>query len=85
MAKPLACPSFKHPQNSDLDKKLVLGAVLFGIGWGIGGICPGPMIAGLLPFVYREEANRGYVFAVFAIWDVLGIYAARGVKAYLDK
>lgn len=29
------------------DRRLVLGSALFGIGWGIGGFCPGPGIAGL--------------------------------------
>ncbi|EYT23629.1 DUF6691 family protein [Acinetobacter sp. 1000160] len=32
------------PQNRQLDKKLIVGAVLFGIGWGIGGIGPTPAI-----------------------------------------
>lgn len=32
------------PQNRQLDKKLIVGAVLFGIGWGIAGICPAPAI-----------------------------------------
>ena len=32
------------PTNSQLDKKLLLGAVLFGAGWGIGGFCPGPAV-----------------------------------------
>lgn len=30
------------PQNTQLDKKLLLGAFIFGIGWGIAGICPAP-------------------------------------------
>lgn len=32
------------PQNRQLDKKLIVGAVLFGVGWGIAGICPAPAI-----------------------------------------
>lgn len=32
------------PQNRQLDKKLIVGAVLFGIGWGITGICPAPAL-----------------------------------------
>ncbi len=32
------------PQNRQIDKKLIVGAVLFGIGWGIAGICPAPAI-----------------------------------------
>ncbi|SDL40042.1 DUF6691 family protein [Paracoccus chinensis] len=33
---------FDLPTNSRIDRPLVLGAALFGIGWGIGGFCPGP-------------------------------------------
>ena len=32
------------PTHTQIDKKLLLGAVLFGAGWGIGGFCPGPAI-----------------------------------------
>ena len=36
------------PNNTQIDQKLMIGAVLFGIGWGIAGICPGPAVAILL-------------------------------------
>lgn len=39
-----------NPENSLIDWKLVLGALCFGIGWGIGGICPGPALALLSVF-----------------------------------
>lgn len=32
------------PQNHQIDKKLITGAVLFGMGWGIAGICPAPAV-----------------------------------------
>jgi len=47
MAKPLACNTFNLPQTQKLDGRLALGAVLFGIGWGIAGLCPGPALADL--------------------------------------
>lgn len=39
----------KHylPTASDIDVRLVTGAVIFGVGWGLAGYCPGPAIAGL--------------------------------------
>ena len=36
-----------HPDNLKVDIKLVLGSALFGIGWGLGGVCPGPALVSL--------------------------------------
>jgi uncharacterized protein len=35
------------PKRSDIDLRLVLGSVVFGIGWGLGGFCPGPALVSL--------------------------------------
>ncbi len=45
--KPLAAPAFSFPDKARLDLPLVAGSVLFGIGWGAAGLCPGPAIANL--------------------------------------
>ena len=37
----------KLPTARQVDRRLVLGSVLFGIGWGLGGFCPGPALVGL--------------------------------------
>lgn len=42
LKKPLLVDCFDIPKHNKIDLKLVLGAVLFGIGWGLNGICPGP-------------------------------------------
>ncbi len=42
---PLYEQSYDIPRHKQLDKKLVVGAVMFGIGWGLAGICPGPAVA----------------------------------------
>lgn len=42
---PLFAGSFQLPGRNDLDARLVGGAALFGIGWGLSGYCPGPAIA----------------------------------------
>ncbi|HWP65142.1 MAG TPA: DUF6691 family protein [Candidatus Limnocylindria bacterium] len=47
-AAPLLGAAFSVPTRRDLDPKLILGAALFGIGWGLGGFCPGPAILALL-------------------------------------
>jgi uncharacterized membrane protein YedE/YeeE len=47
LEKPFADERFDLPSTSKIDRNLVLGAVLFGAGWGIGGLCPGPALADL--------------------------------------
>lgn len=42
---PLLATSFELPTRSDLDPRLIGGAAMFGLGWGMVGLCPGPAIA----------------------------------------
>lgn len=46
-AKPLFEPAFQVPGKGVVDRRLVLGAVMFGLGWGLVGFCPGPALAAL--------------------------------------
>ena len=45
---PLLAPHFSIPTRRELDPELLAGAAIFGVGWGVGGFCPGPALAGLL-------------------------------------
>jgi uncharacterized membrane protein YedE/YeeE len=45
---PLWAARFHLPTLTAIDKRLVLGASLFGVGWGLSGYCPGPALATLL-------------------------------------
>ncbi|MDY6957276.1 MAG: DUF6691 family protein [Pseudomonadota bacterium] len=45
---PFWAPTFSLPADHDIDRSLLGGAALFGIGWGIAGYCPGPAVAALL-------------------------------------
>lgn len=47
MERPLFADRFTLPDRTDLDAKLIGGSALFGIGWGLAGLCPGPAIASL--------------------------------------
>ena len=44
---PVFGAGFRIPTNSRIDGRLLSGAALFGIGWGLGGLCPGPAVASL--------------------------------------
>lgn len=46
-AAPFAAAQFHTPATAPIDRRLVTGAALFGIGWGVAGLCPGPAIAAL--------------------------------------
>lgn len=56
-SKPVCGDRFYVPQDRSIDTKLVFGSVLFGVGWGLGGVCPGPAVAALA-FGLRET----YIF-----------------------
>jgi uncharacterized membrane protein YedE/YeeE len=46
--RPVLAALFNLPSKRDLDGRLLIGAMVFGIGWGLAGLCPGPAIAGLI-------------------------------------
>ncbi|MDA0823721.1 MAG: YeeE/YedE family protein [Proteobacteria bacterium] len=47
LPKPLFGERFEVPSNDAIDGPLLAGAIIFGIGWGVAGYCPGPAIASL--------------------------------------
>lgn len=66
MAAPVFGEKFSMPDRTDIDPRLIIGSALFGIGWGIAGLCPGPAVASLalapmdvLPFVLAMLAGMG--------------------------
>jgi len=66
MAAPVFGEKFSLPDRTDLDARLIVGSALFGIGWGMAGLCPGPAVASLalapldvLPFVLAMLAGIG--------------------------
>jgi uncharacterized membrane protein YedE/YeeE len=61
--QPLLGSKFYLPTNAGIDGQLLLGAGLFGVGWGIYGYCPGPALSAL---VYLDMKTFGFVAAMFA-------------------
>ncbi len=46
--KPLFDEIFRTPVNTVIDKRLISGAAVFGVGWGVAGFCPGPALVGVM-------------------------------------
>jgi uncharacterized membrane protein YedE/YeeE len=68
---PLVGGTFPAPSDPVFDRSLILGAVLFGMGWGLVGLCPGPALAsitygGLGGIVFLVAMIIGMAFAPFA-------------------
>ena len=66
--KPWASDKFDLPTRNDIDFKLIAGAAMFGIGWGLAGYCPGPAMAsvisgGIDALVFVAALLTGLLFA----------------------
>jgi len=71
-AAPCAAPAFQLPTRRDIDARLVAGSAIFGVGWGLAGLCPGPAIAGLasgLPAIAAFAASMIAGMALFRLWE----------------
>lgn len=53
---PLLDKEWHIPTKKDITPSLVVGSILFGIGWGLGGFCPGPAITSLFSFEIKPIA-----------------------------
>ncbi|KAA0153197.1 hypothetical protein FNF29_03385 [Cafeteria roenbergensis] len=72
-AGPVFGQTFHLPTSKDISPPLVIGSALFGIGWGIAGLCPGPAVVVL---------GSGYEHAIcFAVMMLSGAYVHRFSKA----
>lgn len=66
------------PTNKTIDKRLVIGASIFGVGWGLAGICPGPAVTSLGSLkpeflMYFVSLAAGiYAYVVFDKWVLKG-------------
>jgi len=72
IARPWIGSAFHLPETQTIDRKLACGAVLFGVGWGVSGLCPGPAIADL--------ALNPRPAAIFVIAMLAGMAAERWMR-----
>ena len=67
--KPLLVEKFNYSNNKEINNKLIIGSALFGAGWGLGGLCPGPAISSL------ALLNINSIIFVFAMF--IGFYLVK--------
>jgi len=72
--RPLLCEQYDLPQKTVIDRPLLVGAALFGIGWGLYGYCPGPALASLSSLDLQP--------VVFVIAMAVGVIAAELRSAF---
>lgn len=60
------------PINKEIDKKLIIGSLIFGAGWGLVGLCPGPAISSL--------ALLEVPSIIFVIFMFIGFYCSKFIK-----
>ena len=66
--KPIFSTSFSISENKEIDKRLIFGTILFGAGWGLAGLCPGPAISSI---ALLNISSVTFVFSMF-----IGFYIA---------
>ncbi len=89
---PVAAYEFHVPTRRNLDRSLLLGAALFGIGWGMTGFCPGPAIAALglsLKALLTADQTGLNTSTFVAVKDVIlmviAIYAGMLIYNFTNK
>ena len=70
--KPLLADKFNYSNNKEVNNRLIVGAALFGAGWGLGGLCPGPAISSIALININSIT---FVFAMF-----FGFYLVKFLK-----
>ncbi len=74
-ASPLLSPEWHVPTNKRITPALITGSLLFGVGWGLGGFCPGPAMTSLASLDSRP--------AGFVVSMIVGMYLFKIVDAKL--
>jgi uncharacterized protein len=74
--RPLWAGKFLLPSASAIDRPLLVGAAIFGIGWGLAGYCPGPAVVSL-------ASGRLEIF-LFVLAMLVGMISVRWMRAHLS-
>jgi uncharacterized membrane protein YedE/YeeE len=63
--------NMKVPSHNHIDKRLVLGSLVFGVGWGIAGFCPGPGLVALGAGEAKAAVFVASMVAGMAIFEII--------------
>jgi uncharacterized protein len=74
---PILSPRFMIPSRRDIDARLLVGAGIFGVGWALGGFCPGPGIASL--------ASGAPSVLVFVVTMLMGNLLAARMEPSIER
>jgi uncharacterized membrane protein YedE/YeeE len=78
--QPVLAPQMQWPTRTDIDAPLVTGAAIFGLGWGLVGLCPGPAIenlATLSPKVFLFVACMALGMLLHGFWQKRSVMVAQ--------
>ena len=70
--KPIFSTSFSISENKEIDKRLIFGSIVFGAGWGLAGLCPGPAVSSI---ALLNISSATFVFSMF-----IGFYIASKIN-----
>jgi len=84
MKHPLFAGRFFIPENSVLESRLVLGSVLFGVGWGLVGLCPGPAVAALVFGLWQPWVFFAAMLAGMLLHRVVTPTRGRGASSLVQ-
>ncbi|MBC3765106.1 DUF6691 family protein [Neptunicella marina] len=73
MRKPFYATGFNLPRRLKVDRSLILGSILFGVGWGMVGLCPGPAVASL---VYATQPLLYFIIAM-----LIGMFVSKRLQS----
>jgi uncharacterized membrane protein YedE/YeeE len=66
--RPMLAAQYLWPTRTDIDRRLVVGSMLFGIGWGLVGLCPGPALVNLASVMVFVMA-MAFGMIIKDLWD----------------
>ncbi len=72
-SRPIFAKKFFVPLKTNIDKNLIIGAIMFGAGWGLAGLCPGPAISSI--------AFLNISIYIFVLFMFIGFYLGNFIKS----